>query len=84
MVKTKNNKDGYQPEWISAIEAARWLDVDMVTLFRWRQKLGLNWTNINGKTVMYDKRQINEILNQNSTYRFQNIRLLSGNDQTEK
>ncbi len=58
----------YTPEWISAEDAAKWLGVDTVTLFRWRTSKGLAWTNINGRTVMYDRKQINSILNENSTY----------------
>jgi hypothetical protein len=60
------------PQWISAKDTAKWLGVDEVTLFRWRSSKGLAWTNINGKTVMYDKKQIEKMLFENSTYAFQN------------
>lgn len=58
----------YTPEWISEEDAAKWLGVKKNTLYTWRQKGELAWTNIHGKTVCYDKRQINDILNKNSTY----------------
>lgn len=59
----------YSPEWISAEDAARWLGVEVNTLILWRDTKGLAWTNMGGgKTPMYDRRQINEILNRNSTY----------------
>lgn len=67
----------YQPDWISEEDTAKWLGVVKTTLFRWRTSLGLAWTNINGKTVMYDRKQINAILNNNSTYKFQGIKLSS-------
>lgn len=58
----------YQPDWINAKHAAAWLGVSEITLWKWRGSLGLHWTNINGKTVMYDKKQIEQLLNNNSTY----------------
>ena len=65
---TAKNKEPYVPEWISAKDAAAWLGIEENTLFKWRTKLNLNWTNINGKTIMYDKKEIHQLLNQNSTY----------------
>jgi hypothetical protein len=62
----------YKPEWINEEDAARWLGVHRNTLIKWRTSLGLAFTKINGKTVMYDKKQIETILNRNSTYAFQN------------
>ena len=57
------------PDWISAEDACKWLGVDYTTLFKWRTSKGLHWTNMGGgKTVMYDRNQIKEILNRNSTY----------------
>jgi hypothetical protein len=64
----KDSSEKYQPEWINAADAAAWLGIEENTLFKWRTRLALHWTNINGKTIMYDKRQINQLLNQNSTY----------------
>lgn len=61
-------KGNYTPEWISEQDCAKWLGVTTTALFLWRKSLGLNWTNINGKTIMYDKKQITELLNKNSTY----------------
>lgn len=59
----------YQPHWISAKEAAEWLDIKPKTLILWRQTKGLAWTTMGGgRTVMYDRRQIEQILNANSTY----------------
>lgn len=59
----------YQPDWRSAAEIAEWLDIKPNTLILWRQTKGLAWTTMGGgRTIMYDKRQIEEILNQNSTY----------------
>jgi hypothetical protein len=59
----------YTPEWISEEEALRWLGVDRITLFRYRKSLGLAFSYLNGtRTLMYDRKQINEILNSNSTY----------------
>jgi len=61
--------DIYKPDWISAKDAAEWLGVSQSSLFRWRKKLGLSFSYMGfGRTLMYDKKQINEILNQNSTY----------------
>jgi len=62
------NKDTYKPEWISADDAAKWLGVTPNTLFKWRTSMGLHYSALNGKTVMYDKRQIESLLNDNSTY----------------
>jgi predicted site-specific integrase-resolvase len=60
----------YKPEWIKEADACTWLGVNRNTLIRWRSTLGLAFTNINGKTVMYDRKQIEKILNENSTYAF--------------
>jgi len=72
-VRVRNSKliffmSDYKPEWINSKDAAKWLGVDPTTLFKWRSSHGLAWTQINGRTVMYDKKQLNEILNKNSTY----------------
>lgn len=69
------NANEYQPEWVSEAEIAAWLGVTKTTLYRWRSQLGLAYTCINGKTVMYDRKQINEILNANSTYAMQGKKL---------
>ena len=61
-------KKEYQPEWINVDEACKWLGVDRSTLFRWRTEKGLAWTNINKRAIMYDKRQIEKMLFENSTY----------------
>lgn len=58
----------YTPEWISEEDTAKWLGVTKNTLFKWRSTKGLAWTNINGKTVMYDRKQIEQLLFDNSTY----------------
>lgn len=58
----------YTPEWTSADDVANWLGVQVRTLKKWRASKGLAWTNLDGKTVMYDKKQIAEMLNKNSTY----------------
>lgn len=58
----------HTPEWISEEETAKWLGVTKNTLFKWRSSKGLAWTNINGKTIMYDRRQIEAMLYDNSTY----------------
>ena len=58
----------YSPEWISAQDAAAWLGIEENSLYRWRAKFGLHWSNISGKTIMYDKKQLNQLLNENSTY----------------
>lgn len=58
----------YQPQWISEEDTAKWLGVSKTTLFRWRSSKGLAWTNINGKTPMYDRLQIEKLLFDNSTY----------------
>ena len=63
-----------EPEWISEEDVAKWLGVTSTTLYRWRSSLSLHYTNINGKTVMYDRNQINEILYKNSTYSVMNPR----------
>lgn len=76
MDKASKSKAGYQPEWISEEDATKWLGVHKSTLHRWRQQLGLAFTAINGKTVMYDRRQINKILNENSTYKYQGQKLI--------
>lgn len=61
--------ENYTPDWISEEDAAKWLGVDKVTMFRYRTSLGLAYTHIKGKrSPMYDKKQINQILNSNSTY----------------
>lgn len=61
--------ENYTPEWISEEDAAKWLGVDKVTLFRYRKTLDLAYSYMKGTRVpMYDKKQINEILNRNSTY----------------
>jgi len=64
----KTQEPYYSPEWRSAEEIANWLGVNVNTLFKWRTTKGLAWTNLDGKTVCYDKRQINKMLNDNSTY----------------
>lgn len=61
-------QEPYTPDWRSEEEIAAWLGVDKVTLYRWRSSLGIAWTNINNRTVMYDKKQLTELLNSNSTY----------------
>jgi hypothetical protein len=61
----------YQPEWINVDEACKWLGVDRSTLFRWRTEKGLAWTNINNRAVMYDRKQLEKMLFENSTYAFQ-------------
>lgn len=59
----------YTPDWRSEQEIAEWLGVDKVSLFRYRKSLGLAYTYLNGtRTPMYDKKQIDQILNKNSTY----------------
>lgn len=62
------NQETYQPHWISAEDAARWLGVEVNTLIKWRTTKGLAWTSLGGRTVMYDRKQIESMLNQNSTY----------------
>jgi phage antirepressor YoqD-like protein len=64
-------QEQYQPEWINVDEACKWLGVDRSTLFRWRTEKGLAWTNINKRAIMYDKKQIEKMLFENSTYAFQ-------------
>lgn len=66
--------EAIEPEWVSEEDVAKWLGVTSTTLYRWRSSLSLDYTNINGKTVMYDKKQINEILYNNSTYAVLNPR----------
>jgi hypothetical protein len=58
----------YTPEWINVDEACKWLGVDRSTLFRWRTEKGLAWTNINNRAVMYDRKQLEKMLFENSTY----------------
>lgn len=64
----------YQPEWISADAAANWLGVKKNTLFKWRTSKQLAWTTF-GRTPMYDKKQLNKILNEGSTYKMQGLKL---------
>lgn len=66
--ETMDKKETYQPEWINEQDACSWLGVDKSTLYRWRAQHGLAYTNINGRTVCYDRKQITELLNKNSTY----------------
>jgi hypothetical protein len=56
------------PEWISEADVVNWLKVSKTTLSNTREKIGLAWTTFNGKTVMYDKKQIDSILFKLSTY----------------
>lgn len=58
----------YKPEWENSEKIAEWLGVDPTTLYKWRTTYGLAWTHINNRTVCYDRKQITEILNKNSTY----------------
>lgn len=58
----------YQPQWISEKQACEWLDVTRNTLYKWRTEKGLNWTNLNNRHVMYDRKQIEKLLFDNSTY----------------
>lgn len=58
----------YKPDWQNEDTIAEWLGVDTSTLFRWRTKHKLAYTNINGRVVCYDRRQITDLLNKNSTY----------------
>lgn len=60
--------ESYTPDWQNEDKIAEWLGVDTSTLYRWRTQHGLAYTNINGRTVCYDKKQITELLNKNSTY----------------
>lgn len=73
----------YHPDWRSAQEIAEWLGVTVNTLFKWRTSKGLNWSNLEGKTVMYDKKQINELLNKNSTYAVLNEKRLTAVELSE-
>lgn len=73
----KQNDTTYQPEWIKEKDACEWLGVKRLTLIRWRTSHKLAFTNVNGRTVMYDKRQINELLNNNSTYKFEGKKLVA-------
>lgn len=61
-------QEQYQPEWINVDEACKWLGVDRSTLFRWRTEKRLAWTNINKRAIMYDKKQLEKMLFENSTY----------------
>lgn len=65
----------YIPDWRNETEICEWLGVDKSTLYRWRDKHRLAYTNINSRTVMYDKKQITELLNQNSTYKLEGKKL---------
>lgn len=65
----------YEPDWRSEQEICEWLGVSSTTLFRWRSSLKLAWTNINNRTVCYDKNQIVKILNSNSTYKYEGKKL---------
>lgn len=61
----------YIPDWRSEQEMIAWLGVDKSTLNRYRSKLGLAYTylNVEGqRTLMYDRKQINLVLNKNSSY----------------
>lgn len=58
----------YSPDWRNEDEIAQWLGVHTSTLYTWRTTKGLAWTSINNRTVCYDKKQITELLNKNSTY----------------
>lgn len=60
----------YTPEWIKESDVCHWLGVDKSTLYRWRQQFGLAYSAINGRNIMYDKKQIIQILNTNSTYAY--------------
>lgn len=62
------NQEKYAPQWISAEDAARWLGVEVNTLIKWRSTKGLAWTSLGGRTIMYDRKQIESMLNENSTY----------------
>lgn len=64
----------YQPEWINEADLRKWLGIGKTTLYNWRKTMGIAWTNINGKTVMYDKKQIEKLLFENSTYAFQGLK----------
>lgn len=65
----------YTPEWISEEDVAKWLGVKKDTLYRWRTTKQLAWTSIDGRTPMYDRKQINKILNEGSTYKMQGLKL---------
>lgn len=59
----------YQPDWQSEETICKWLGVTANTLYKWRSSKGLAWTTMGGgKTILYDRKQITEMLNQNSTY----------------
>lgn len=62
-----DKKQEYQPEWINAEDAAKWLGIKVNTLIGWRSSMGLAWTKL-GDKVLYDRKQITEKLNENSTY----------------
>lgn len=68
-------QEQYEPDWISEADICQWLGITKTTLFRWRSSLGLAWTNINNRTVCYDRKQINRILNENSTYKIEGKKL---------
>lgn len=65
----------YTPDWQNEDKIAEWLGVDTSTLFRWRTTKGLAYTNINGRAVCYDRKQITELLNKNSTYKLEGKKL---------
>jgi hypothetical protein len=69
----KKTKPPYEPEWINEAEVEAWLGVTKMTLWRWRNAKGLAWTNVNGRSIMYDKKQIIRMLNAESTYRFMGV-----------
>ncbi len=62
-------KETYFPEWINEKDAAEWLNVHRNTLNKWRIEKGLHFTHINKRHIMYDKKQLIQILNENSTYK---------------
>lgn len=64
------SKEKHIPEWITEKEACEWLRVNKSTLYRWRTEKGLAWTSINNRHIMYDRKQIEKMLYENSTYQF--------------
>lgn len=62
------HKEQYQPVWASEHDVCQWLGITKQSLVHCRIQYDLAFTTFGGLAVMYDIRQINGILNENSSY----------------
>lgn len=69
------NGKPYQPDWITEKDVRDWLKISRTTLWKWKKEGRVAYTKVAGGKTMYDRKQINEMLNENSTYKYLGLKL---------